>query len=97
MKKVVGKYCPECQGVRPHTSEVRELLVSGKKTRCWVCAMCDHQTLQEGFFCGDCGHDKFVTLYTRRPTPGVVRRVKQCRKCPRRFRTIERIEAMAMA
>lgn len=95
MKPIVPKYCPTCRGVRPHTSEVRTLLVTSRKTRVRVCAGCEEETLQEGIFCPECGDPGSRTLYTRRPRPGAVTRVRAC-ACGHRYRTVERMESMVV-
>lgn len=90
-----GAFCPDCRGHRLH--EVRTVIEdgTGKTTRNLVCSACE-TTTRLGVCCPRCGDVRLRTKYTRH-RGGTTVRSKACLACGHRVRTVEVIEAGAIA
>lgn len=89
-----GRYCPSCRGVRLHAPELRER--KGRAVAVLACTACDRALPLLGLYCPACLGRSFSVYKTRSDRPGVITRVRVCRRpgCGTRLRTGERLESL---
>ena len=89
MSKHTGHYCPDCRGVRIHSVVTRKDDATGHTVRVRVCQTC-FRGQPHGIACPKCAEPRFRVVFTRVGV-GCVKRVKKCRGCSHRIRTIETV------
>jgi DNA-directed RNA polymerase subunit RPC12/RpoP len=97
--KILAKYrhCPACDCLRPHAVRPRKDPLSGRVVKVRECAACRRAEPvpfceHPGLACPRCGDTRLVKFSTRHRVLATVR-VRACRGCGHRIRTVERIES----
>ena len=94
--------CTRCRGVRLHAAVTRHQKTTGKLTRVWRCSACCRTKRiafgeHPGLCCPKCGDCRLKVHYTTTHVRTLATlRVRRCRGCGHRVRTVERFEAVIL-
>lgn len=90
--------CTSCRGERLHHIGTRKIRKTGQVVRVWICSACERRKPvafvdHPGLVCPACGDCRMSVHYTTSAVRTLATlRVRRCRHCGHRIRTVERIE-----